>query len=141
MEKQLALYDAFPIYGYEHQSLISKEKGCVTIPLKLELPEVFTLDVSEYVQLNELFFNIIAILGPNKLLHKQDFFFEESYSPIRGRLQGDFLERANEFHFNERSFLRAEHYLYISIVPKNYIRYSSKRANSFLSKKRDFYSK
>src|SRR5680860_558698 len=93
MEKQLALCDAFPIYGYERRSLISKEKGCVTIPLKLELPEVFTLDVSEYVQLNELFFNIIDILGPNTLLHKQDHFFEETYRPIRARLQGDFLER------------------------------------------------
>jgi len=139
MEKQLALYDAFPIYGYERHSLISKEKGCMTIPLKLELPEVFTLDVSEYVQLNELFFNLIDILGPNTLLHKQDYFFEETYQPISGRLKGDFLERANESHFNERSFLRATHYLYITIVPKNYIQYSSKRANSFLSKKRDFY--
>ncbi len=139
MEKQLALYDAFPIYGYERRSLIAKEKGCVTIPLKLELPEVFTLDGSEYVQLNELFFNIIDILGPNTLLHKQDFFFAETYRPIKGRLQGDFLERANEFHFNERSFLRTQHYLYVSIVPKNYIRYSPKRTNSFLNKKRVFY--
>ncbi len=139
MEKQLDLCDAFPIYGYERRSLISKEKGCVTIPLKLDLPEVFTLDVSEYVQLNELFFNIIDILGANTVLHKQDHFFGETYRPHRARLQGDFLERANEFHFNERSFLRAQHYLYISIVPKNYIRYSSKRANSFLNKKRDFY--
>ncbi len=139
MEKQLALYDAFPIYGYERQSLIAKEKGCVTIPIKLELPEVFTLDVSQFVRLNELFFNVIDILGPNTLLHKQDFFFEEIYQPIKGRLQGDFLERANEFHFNERSFLRTQHYLYISIVPKNYIQHSSKRANSFLDKKRGFY--
>ncbi|PKA97806.1 conjugation system TraG family ATPase [Flavobacteriaceae bacterium MAR_2009_75] len=139
MERQLTLYDAFPIYGYEHRSLIAKEKGFVTIPLKLELPEVFTLDVSEYVQLNELFFNVIDILGPNTLIHKQDFFFEETYLQISGRLKGDFLERANEFHFNERSFLRTRHYLYVSIVPKNYIRHSAKRTNSFLNKKRDFY--
>lgn len=139
MDRQLAIYDSFPIYGYEKNALISKEKGCLTIPLKLELPEVFTLDASDYAQLNELFFNIIDILGPNKLLHKQDFFFQENYSPSKERLNGDFLERANEFHFMERAFLRAQHYLHISIVPKNYINYSSKRANAFMSKKRAFY--
>lgn len=139
MERQIALYDAFPIYGYERNALISKEKVCMTIPLRLELPEVFTLDIADYAQLNELFFNIIDILGSNKLLHKQDFFFQETYRPIKERLNGDFLERANEFHFMDRAFLRAQHYLHISIVPKNYINYSSKRANTFLHKKRDFY--
>ncbi len=139
MEKQVALWDAFPIYGYERQSLIAKEKGCVTIPLQLELPEVFTLDASEYGILQELFFNIIAVLGPNRLLHRQDFFLEENYRPMRKRLQGDFLERANEHHFEDRPYLIGTHYLYISIVPKNYIKYSSKRANSFLGKNRDFY--
>lgn len=139
MEKQVALWDAFPIYGYEGRSLISKEKGCVTIPLKLELPEVFTLDSSEYSILQELFFNIIEVMGANTLFHKQDFFLRENYRPIKERLQGDFLERANEHHFEGRPFLNAGHYLYISYVPKNYIKYSSRRANSFLDKNRDFY--
>lgn len=139
MEKQLALWDAFPIYGYENRSLISKENGCVTIPLQLELPEVFTLDAMEYRSLQELFFNIVEILGPDRLIHKQDFFLQENYVPIRERLQGDFLERANENHFEGRPFLNGFHYLYISIVPKNYINYGPKRANSFLDKNRDFY--
>lgn len=139
MEKQVALWDTFPIYGYERQSLIAKEKGCVTVPLKLELPEVFTLDAREYEVLQELFFNIINVLGPNRLLHRQDFFLQEKYRPIPQRLEGDMLERANEKHFEDRPYLLGSHYLYISIVPKNYIKYSSKRANSFLSKNRDFY--
>ncbi len=139
MEKQLALWDAFPIYGYENRSLISKEKGCMTVPLRLELPEVFTLDASEYRSLQELFFNIVEVLGPNRLIHKQDFFLQENYVSIRERLLGDFLERANERHFEGRPFLNGSHYLYISIVPKNYINYSPKRANSHLGKNRDFF--
>ena len=111
----------------------------MTIPLQLELPEVFTLDASEYGILQELFFNIISVLGPDRLLHRQDFFFQENYRPIREHLKGDFLERANEHHFEDRPYLVGTHYLYISIVPKNYIKYSSKRANSFLGKTRDFY--
>ena len=139
MEKQVTLWDAFPIYGYERQSLIAKEKGCVTVPLKLDLPEVFTLDAREYQVLQELFFNIINVLGPNRLLHRQDFFLQEKYMPLPERLDGDMLERANEKHFEDRPYLLGSHYLYISIVPKNYLKYSSKRANAFLSKNRDFY--
>jgi len=139
MGKQVALWDAFPIYGYERQALISKEKGCLTIPLQLILPEVFTLDAKEYETLQELFLNIINILGPNRLLHRQDFFLEENYTPISERLQGDMMERANEKHFQGRPYLVGTHYLYISVVPENYIKYSSKRANSFLEKNRDFY--
>lgn len=139
MEKKVELLDVFPIYGYERKSLISKEKGCITIPLKLELPEIFTLDKTDYVTLNELFFNIINILGPNKILHRQDYFFQEKYNPISQRLKGDFMERGNEMHFNERMYLRAEHFLFISIVPTNYIKYGSKRVNTFLSKKRDYF--
>jgi len=139
MEKQVTLWDAFPIYGYEKRSLVAKEKGCLTVPLQLELPEVFTLDVREYEMLQELYFNIINILGPNRLLHRQDFFLRENYDPISERLQADMLARANEEHFEGRPFLVGTHYLYISIVPKNYIGYSSKRANSFLTKDRDFY--
>ena len=141
MEKQVALWDAFPIYGYERQSLISKEKGCVTIPLQLELPEVYTLDAQEYEMLQELFFNIINVLGPNRLLHRQDFFLQENYTPIPERLRGDMMERANEKYFEGRPYLVGTHYLYISIVPKNYIKYNSKRANSFLGKNREFYLK
>ena len=139
MGKQVALWDAFPIYGYERQALISKERGCLTIPLQLILPEVFTLDAKDYGTLQELFLNIINILGPNRLLHRQDFFLQENYTPISERLQGDMMERANEKHFQGRPYLVGTHYLYISVVPENYIKYNSKRANSFLEKNRDFY--
>jgi len=135
----MTLWDKFPIYGYEKKALIAKEKGCLTIPLQLELPEIFTLDPREYEQLQELFFNIINVLGPNRLMHRQDFFLQENYTPKLERLEGDFLERSNEKHFEGRPFLTGSHYLYLSIVPKNYIKYNSKRANSFLTKTREFY--
>jgi len=139
MEKRVELLDTFPIYGYEKKSLIAKEKGCVTIPMQLELPEVYTLDTSDYNQLNDLFFNIIDILGANKLMHRQDYFFEENYTPIPSRLEGDFMEKENEMYFNDRSFLRATHFLNLSLVPSNYLKHDVRRVNSFLSKKRDFY--
>ncbi len=139
MEKQVALWDVFPIYGYERQALIAKEKGCVTIPLQLTLPEVFTLDAQDYNTLHSLFTNILTILGPNRLVHKQDLFFQENYSPISERLQGDMMERANENHFTNRPFLVGAHYLYLSMVPENYIKFNPKRVNAFLEKDREFY--
>lgn len=139
MAKQVTLWDIFPIYGYERQALIAKEKGCVTIPLQLTLPEVFTLDANDYATLHILFNNILTILGPNRLIHKQDLFFQENYMPISERLQGDMMERANENHFKDRPFLVGTHYLYISIVPENYIKFNPQRVNAFLAKTREFY--
>lgn len=139
MEKRLDLWDAFPIYGYEKGTLISKEKGCMTIPLQLVLPEAYTLDKKDFVRLQELFYNIIHVLGPHSMLHRQDYFTQECYRPMPKRLQGDFLERANEHYFEDRPFLEATHYLYLSKVPKNYIRLNSNRVNSHLSKNREFY--
>jgi len=139
MERIADMMDVFPIYGYERNSLISKEKACLTIPLRLELPEVFTLDQRDYNTLNGLFFNIIDILGPNKILHRQDHFFEERYRPIPQRSNGDFMEIGNERYFEDRPFLNAEHYLFISLVPTGYFKYGPTRVNSFLSKKRDFF--
>src|SRR5690606_37427533 len=55
------------------------------------------------------------------------------------RLNGDFMEIGNERHFEERAFLRAKHYLFISLVPTGYFKYGPTRVNSFLSKKRDFF--
>jgi len=139
MEKKVTLWDAFPIYGYEKQALFSKEMGCITIPLKLELPEVYTLDVGDYARLKELFFNIINILGPHKILHRQDYFLEDNYTPIPQRLEGDFLERANEYHFENRPILKGYHYMFLSMVPKNYLKLNSKRVNSFLKKPYEHY--
>ncbi|UWX54321.1 hypothetical protein NYZ99_15385 [Maribacter litopenaei] len=139
MEKRLDLWDAFPIYGYEKGTLISKEKGCMTIPLQLVLPEAYTLDKKDFVRLQELFYNIIHVLGSHSMLHRQDYFTQEYYRTIPGHLQGDFLERASEHYFEDRPFLEATHYLYLSKVPKNYIRLNSNRVNSHLSKNREFF--
>ena len=136
MGKKVELLDIFPIYGYERNSLISKEKGCITVPLELELPEVFTLDESDYIAINELFSNVINVLGSDIVIHKQDYFFKECYKPLAKRLEGDFMERGNEMHFTDRPYLRTRHFLFISKVPSNYIHYDPRRVNSFLNKNR-----
>lgn len=140
MEKTVDYFDCFPIYGYENGVLISKEKGCITVPLAIELPEVYSLDKGDYLRLNELYNNIISNLGENILLHYQNYFLEETYVPFSKRLEGDFMERGNEAHFNERKYNRLHSYLFISKVPKGYMTHKSSRVNSFLTKKRSVYT-
>lgn len=139
MGKQVELYDCFPLYGYENSTLIAKEQGCITVPIKIVLPEVHTLEDADYNILNELSSNIISTLGENKLIHIQHFFFEEHYEPLVSKLGGDFLEQANEAHFQDRPFFDVSSYMYISHVPKKYMHFNSKRVNKHLTKKRAHY--
>lgn len=139
MEKRLNLLDAFPIYGYEAPILVSKERGCLSIPLQLELPEIYTLDSKDYLNLNRMVSGILEILGENCLLHKQDLFFGETYSMDRQRLERDFFETEDERYFKDRPFLEHRCYLAIHKVPKNYIGRTPIGANSFLKKERRFY--
>ena len=139
MEKGINLLDAFPIYGYETPILVSKERGCLSIPLQLELPEIYTLDSKDYLNLNRMVSGILEILGENCLLHKQDLFFGENYSMDRQRLERDFFETEDELYFKDRPFLEHRCYLAIHKVPKNYIGRTPLGANSFLKKERRFY--
>lgn len=130
----LNLKEAFPIYGYETPILVSKEKGCLCIPLELELPEVFSLDKNDYAQLNRLFSNIISTLGENTLLHKQDLFFKEVYTPDTERTDRDFFELEDELHFTNRPFLKHRCFLGLHLVPKNYFKSNPLVANGYLKK-------
>ena len=118
MAKKMTLMDAFPIYGYEYPILVSKERGCLGIPLRLELPEVYTLDEGDYLTLNRLVSGIIEIMGENCLLHKQDMFFGEKYTMDRERLERDFFEAEDEWYFRDRPYLEHRCFLTLHKVPK-----------------------
>ena len=141
MEKTVNLLDAFPIYGYEAPILVSKEKGCISIPLELELPEIYTMDGKDYLNLNRLVSGILEIMGENCLLHKQDLFFGETYAVDPLRMKRDFFETQDELYFRERPFLRHRSFLAIHKVPKGYIGRTPLGVNSFLKKQRHFYGK
>ncbi len=141
MEKTVNLLDAFPIYGYEAPILVSKEKGCISIPLELELPEIYTMDGKDYMNLNRIVSGILEIMGENCLLHKQDLFFGETYAVDSLRMKRDFFETQDELYFKNRPFLRHRSFLAIHKVPKNYIGRTPLGVNSFLKKERGFYGK
>ncbi|MFX0557193.1 TraG family conjugative transposon ATPase [Maribacter sp. CXY002] len=130
----LSLKHAFPIYGYESPILISKEKGCLCIPLELKLPEIFSLDKNDYAKFNRLFSNIISTLGENTLVHKQDLFFTDRYKLDQTRIDRDFFESEDELHFTNRPFLNHRSFLGLHLVPKNYFKSNPLGANGYLKK-------
>lgn len=135
----MTLMDAFPIYGYEYPILVSKERGCLGIPLQLELPEVYTLDEGDYLALNRLVSGIIEIMGENCLIHKQDLFFGEQYTMDRERLERDFFEAEDEWYFRDRPYLEHRCFLTLHKVPKNYINRTPQGANQYLRKDRKYF--
>lgn len=139
MEKKISLLDAFPIYGYEEPILVSKERGCLSIPLALELPEIYTLEEGEYLALNRLVSGILEIMGEHCLIHKQDLFFGDTYQVDKGRLGRDFFETEDEIYFQDRPYLEHRCFLAIHRVPKNYIHKTPQGANQYLRKDRKFF--
>ncbi len=139
MSQRKHIIDSLPVLGYDNKCIISKEKGCYTLPINIELKEFFTSDDTDMENMNLLFENIIEILGPNYLIHKQDSFIKETIKINKERIEkaqenNDFLTEANEKHFSNFNFNTLSSTLYITKTPKNYFKYSPKRVNSFLKK-------
>ncbi|SMB80949.1 conserved hypothetical protein [Hymenobacter roseosalivarius DSM 11622] len=103
-----------PIYKVESGCLISKNAD-VTVAYRLELPEIFTLSVSDYEALHSVFVKAVRLLPNHTVVHKQDWFVEDKYMP--GFDQGKeltMLSHAYERHFNERPFLQHTCYLFLT---------------------------
>lgn len=121
-----SISDILPLYGVEHDILLSK-RGDLTIAYRLELPELFTLSVSDYETLHQSWLKLIRLLPDGCLLHKQDWFLEERFVGDFQETQG-FLGRSSERHFNERPFIQQHSYLMLT-MPAN----TSRKVNSLYS--------
>lgn len=55
------LRDLLPIYGVEHDALLSK-MGDMTVRFKVELPELFTLSNEEYEAFHNAWIKAIKVL-------------------------------------------------------------------------------
>ena len=71
--KAATLESKFPILSVEHDCIISKDAD-ITVCYRVELPELFTVTQAEYEAIHK-------ILPNYSIVHKQDFFIEESYTP------------------------------------------------------------
>lgn len=112
---QRNLDDILPIFGVEHDCILSKQ-GDVTIVYEVTLPELFTLSDNEYETLHQCLIRAIKILAAGTVFHKQDWFTESKHAADFSAIGVSFLSRASERFFNERPYL--DHQCYIMLTRK-----------------------
>lgn len=111
------LENIIPILGVEHDCILSKQ-GDVTIAYKAELPEIFTMNNSDYEAFHQTWIKAIKILPKHCVFHKQDWYIETKYQ-LNFKEDTQFLSRSSERFFNERPYLDHECYIFITKKPGN----------------------
>ena len=83
--KTATLESKFPLLSVEHGCIVSKDAD-ITVAYKVELPELFTLTKAEYEAVHSTWAKAVKVLPNYSIVHKQDFFIEESYRPTFARM-------------------------------------------------------
>lgn len=104
--KAATLESKFPILAVEHDCIISKDAD-ITVAYKVELPELFTVTRNEYEAIHSAWAKAVKVLPNYSIVHRQDWFIEENYTPDIQRDDLSFLSRSFERHFNERPVFEA----------------------------------
>ena len=78
--KATTLESKFPLLAVENGCIVSKEAD-VTVAFRVELPELFSVTGSEYEAVHSAWHKAVKVLPEYSIVHKQDFFIEESYRP------------------------------------------------------------
>ena len=116
--KAATLESKFPILSVEHDCIISKDAD-ITVCYRVELPELFTVTQAEYEAIHSAWAKAVKVLPNYSIVHKQDFFIEESYTPELQKEDLSFLSRSFERHFNERPYLKHYCYLFLTKTTKD----------------------
>ncbi|MEC4113423.1 TraG family conjugative transposon ATPase [Myroides pelagicus] len=110
----------FPIYSVHENSIVTKS-GDLTMCFKMELPEIFTLSKQDYQHLSNTLFKALELLPNYTVVHKQDWFLQQSYKPDFQIEDASYLALSNQRHFNERAYLNHTCYLFITKTTKKRI--------------------
>jgi len=122
--KATTLESKFPLLSVEHDCIISKDAD-ITVGYRVELPELFTVTSAEYEAIHSAWLKAVKVLPNFSVVHKQDWFIEENYTPDIQKDETSFLSRSFERHFNERPFLNHSCYLFLTKTTKERSRMQS----------------
>lgn len=122
--KAATLESKFPLLSVEHGTIISKDAD-ITVAYKVVLPELFTVTSVEYEAMHAAWLKAIKVLPNYSIVHKQDWFIQESYEPETKKEDLSFLSRSFERHFNERPYLNHTCYLFLTKTTKDRARQQS----------------
>lgn len=112
IRKSSTLESKFPLLAVEQGCIISKD-GDITVAYEVTLPEIFTVTSQEYKSVHATWCKAIKVLPDYSIVHKQDWFVKENYSPDLQNSDMSFLSRSYERHFNERPYLHHQCYLFL----------------------------
>ena len=117
IKKTTTLESKFPLLAVEQGCIISKDAD-VTVAYEVTLPEIFTVTSQEYEAVHAAWCKAIKVLPDYSIVHKQDWFVREDYSPNLQKSDMSFLSRSYERHFNERPYLHHRCYLFLTKTTK-----------------------
>ena len=115
--KMTTLENKFPLLAVEQGCIISKDAD-ITVAFEVELPELYTVTGAEYEAIHGCWCKAIKVLPDFSVVHKQDWFIKEKYTPELHKDDMSFLSRSFERHFNERPYLKHTCYLYLTKTTK-----------------------
>ena len=115
--KMTTLENKFPLLAVEKGCIISKDAD-ITVAFEVELPELYTVTGAEYEAIHGCWCKAIKVLPDFSVIHKQDWFIKEKYTPELQKEDMSFLSRSFERHFNERPYLKHTCYLYLTKTTK-----------------------
>ena len=109
--------ERFPLWKVEQDCILAKN-GDITVCFRVWLPEIFSLSGDEYNSLHQSWLKAIRVLQPGTVLHKQDWFQEDTYKAVftdggKEKEQG-FMDSCSERFFHERPYLHHECLLFLT---------------------------
>ena len=117
MEMNIAsipLDSIFPILCIQDNVIVSK-RGEITLGWKVSLPPLCSLTEADHLERLDALSSAVQSLGPNFIVHRQDWFTKGRYSAEEGT---SFLSSAYERHFDGREHLKHEQYIFLTLALK-----------------------
>lgn len=124
VSKITTLESKFPLLAVENNCIISKDAD-ITACFEVHLPELFTVASVEYEAIHAAWHKAIKTLPDYTVIHKQDWYLKENYTPDLGQEDQSFLAKSYQRHFNERPFLNHYCYLFLTKTTKERMRMQS----------------
>src|SRR5690625_3685736 len=122
--KITTLENKFPLMAVENNCILSKDAD-ITACFKVELLELFTVASAEYEAIHSTWHKAIKTLPDFTIVHKQDWYIKENYTPDLAKDDQSFLSKSYQRHFNERPFLNHYCYLFLTKTTKDRMRMQS----------------
>ena len=118
VSKTTTLENKFPLLAVENNCILSKDAD-ITACFEVRLPELFTVASAEYEAIHSAWHKAIKTLPDFTVIHKQDWYIKESYTPNLAIEDQSFLSKSYQRHFNERPFLNHYCYLFLTKTTKS----------------------